>query len=114
MALRDSLRCQFPKYNHFIVINAVFLDLKDPLRLEAFVESLNHGTTFDVVEHISIRALPSLDLLRREWSFEYLSIHTRSSYVELQFYGFQKTGSFTSHNSCASVLGLRDTTCVNV
>jgi hypothetical protein len=106
LALRDSLRRQLSEHDDFIVEDAVFLDLEDPLCVEAFVEPLNYGATFDVVEHISVRTLPSLDLLRRKWSFEYLSIHTRSSYVGLQFYGFKRLESLTSHNSWRVSIGI--------
>jgi hypothetical protein len=56
--------------NDFVVVRSVLLDLEDPFRVEALVQSLNNGTTFDVVEHFSIRAVPLLDLLWRERSFE--------------------------------------------
>jgi hypothetical protein len=46
------------------------MDLEDPFGIETFVEPLNHGATLDVIEHVSIRALPLLDLFRRERSFK--------------------------------------------
>jgi hypothetical protein len=59
----------------------VFLDVEHPFGVKAFVEPLNHGTTFDVIEHVSIRAVPALDLLRRERSLKYFSIHKLSPFI---------------------------------
>src|SRR5207249_4247743 len=78
LALCDSLRGQLAENHDFIVVNMVFLDLEDPLCIEAFVEPLNHGATFDVIEHVSIRAMPLLDLIGRKRSLQYFSIHTHS------------------------------------
>ena len=83
LTLRHSLCSQFSENNDFIVVNPVFLNLEDPLRIETFVEPLNHGATFDVVEQISIHALPSLDLLRRKRFFEQVSIHVFSFLIEM-------------------------------
>ena len=82
LTLRHSLCRQSGEHDDLVVVNAVFLDVEDPLRIEAFVEPLNDGATFDVIEHVSIRALPSLDLLRRKRSFEYFSIHGSSFRIE--------------------------------
>src|SRR5262245_9853006 len=75
LTLRYSLCGQFSEYNNLVVINAMFLDLEDPFGIKTLVEPLNHGATFDVIEHVSIRALPSLDLLRRKRFFKQVSIH---------------------------------------
>jgi hypothetical protein len=75
LTFRDSLRRQFAENDNFVVVNSVILNVEDPLRIEAFVESLNYGATFDVIEHVSIRALPSLDLFGHKWFFEDFSIH---------------------------------------
>lgn len=75
LTLRDSLRRQLAENDNFFVVNPVILDVEDPLRIEAFVEPLNYGATFYVIEHVSIRALSSLDLCRHERFFEDFSIH---------------------------------------
>jgi hypothetical protein len=75
LTLRDSLRRQFAENDNFFVVNPVILDLEDPFRFEAFVEPLDYGATFDIIEHVSIRALPSLDLFGHKWFFEDFSIH---------------------------------------
>src|SRR2546426_3339148 len=77
LTLGNTLRSQLAEYHDLVLVNPVFLDLEYPFGLEAFIEPLDDGTTFDVIEHVSIRALPSLDLLRRKRSFKYFSIHTR-------------------------------------
>src|SRR5215813_3225373 len=75
LTLGYSLCGQFPENDNLVVINAMFLDLEDPFGIKTLVEPLDHGATFDVIEHVSIRALPSLDLLRRERFFKQVSIH---------------------------------------
>jgi DNA polymerase III delta prime subunit len=75
LTLRNSLCGQLAEHDDFIVEDAVFLDLEDPLCIEAFVKPLDHGAPFDVIEHVSIRALPALDLVRRKRLLKYFSIH---------------------------------------
>jgi hypothetical protein len=55
----------------------VFLDLEDPLCIEAFVEPLNHGAAFDVIQHVSIRDANGLSSISR---FIYTLLSTRSCF----------------------------------
>ena len=82
---------EFSEHDDFIVVNPVFLNLEDPLRVETFVEPLDHGATFNVVEHISIHALPSLDLLRRKRFFEQVSIHVSTFLIEMNVFLIETT-----------------------
>ena len=75
LTLRNSLCRQLAENDNFFVVNPVILDFEDPLRLETFVEPLNYGTTFDVIEHVSICALSSLNLLGHKRFFESFSVH---------------------------------------
>jgi hypothetical protein len=75
LTLRDSLCRQSPENDNFVVIDPVILDVKDPFCFEAFVEPLDYSATFDVIEHVSIRALSSLDLFGHKRLFEDFSIH---------------------------------------
>jgi hypothetical protein len=75
LTLRDSLSRQLAENDNFVVVNSVILDVKNPLCIEAFVKPLNYGATFDVIEHISICALSSLDLFGHKRLFENFSIH---------------------------------------
>src|SRR5215475_713381 len=86
LTLRYSLCGQFAENDTLVVINAMFLDLEDPFGIKTLVEPLDHGATFDVIEHVSIRALPSLDLLWRERFFKQVSIHGSSFWVSLRTY----------------------------